>query len=135
MSEKKSNKKLLIAVSILLLLVVVAGLVWFFTRPKAVSGSKNVTVILLLADETDIVHQISTDAEFLVDLLSEQSLIPDSDVLAGFVTTIDGITADASQEEWWMMTVNGEFANYGIAELPVIDGDSYEFTLTVGWDF
>ena len=135
MSETKSNKKLYILVAILLVLLAVAAIIFFIFKPKAVFGKKDITISIILSETEVKVYEISTKAEFLSEVLTETSLVPKEDIIAGFVTTIDGISADMAAEEWWMMTVNGEFSNFGINELPVIDGSSYEFTLCVGWDF
>ena len=51
------------------------------------------------------------------------------------MTTVDGETADADQEQWWGYTVNGEFAEYGVDEQPINDGDVYVFTLNVGYSW
>ena len=50
-----------------------------------------------------------------------------------FVTTVDGETADDSQQQWWKVSVNGEMAQKGVDETPVNDGDTFELALTTGW--
>ena len=134
MSKAKSNKTLLVAVAILLVLVVAAVTIFFVTKPKTIKGDKDITVNITLLDGVKIEYKLSTDAEYLSGVLKENSLVPQEDLDAGFVTTLNDITADSASEQWWMMTVNGEFSNYGINDLPVVDGDIYDFTLVEGWD-
>jgi len=135
MSKTKSNRILIIAVSVLLLFLIVFTSLYFFMKPKTSKGGKNIVIAVTLLDMSAKEYPVSTDAEFLAGALAESKLVPESDLAMGFVTTIDGITADSALEQWWMMTVNGEFSDYGINDLPIEDGSRYEFTLTEGWDW
>ena len=47
--------------------------------------------------------------------------------------TVDGETADESEQQWWGYSVNGTFAELGVDSQPVADGDVYDFVLNVGW--
>ena len=134
MFKTKSGKKTAVAVAVLLILAAAAVAVFLMTKPITSAGSKNISVSVVLPDQEASIHDISTRAEFLAEVLAEEKLVPKQDLDAGFVTTIDGITANPALEQWWMVTVNGEFSNYGINECPVIDGDIYAFILTEGWD-
>ena len=51
-----------------------------------------------------------------------------------FVTTVNGITADAENEEWWRFSRNGEVLNTGIDKVAVKDGDSFAIELIVGYE-
>ncbi len=50
-----------------------------------------------------------------------------------FITTVDGETADDSQQQWWCITKGGEMLMTGAGETPVADGETYELTLTTGY--
>lgn len=49
------------------------------------------------------------------------------------VTTVNGVTADSSLEEWWCFTKGGETLNTGVDSTPIADGDHFEITLTTGY--
>ena len=50
-----------------------------------------------------------------------------------YVTTVDGVTADDGNQEWWCFTLNGETINTGVDTTPIADGDHFEITLTTGY--
>ena len=50
-----------------------------------------------------------------------------------YVKSVNGITADEANQEWWCLTKGGEDVMTGVDMTPVEDGAAYEFTLTVGW--
>ena len=50
-----------------------------------------------------------------------------------FVKTVDGYTADDSNQEWWCFTKNGESLTTGVDTTPIADGEHFEATLTVGY--
>ena len=49
--------------------------------------------------------------------------------------TVDGETANDANQEWWGFNVNGALAEYGVDGQVVTDGDVYDFTLNVGYDW
>ena len=51
---------------------------------------------------------------------------------AGFVTTVNGETADWDKDQaWWCLTdATGEMTTVGVADIALHDGDSYAFTYT-----
>ncbi len=133
--QKSSNKKIIIAVSVLLVLVLAFGAVYLLTRPETTKGQKNVTVEIVMLDETSKEHKISTDAEFLSDALKENKLVDGSDSSLGFmITSADGVEADAAKQQWWKVSIDGVDAVVGVSEIPVTDGGHYEISLVEGWD-
>ena len=71
-----------------------------------------------------------------ISMLEEQELISGDDSGATlFVTTVDGYTADSANEEWWCFTKGGEDMMTGVDDTVIADGDKYEITLTVGYDW
>jgi len=136
MPEQKNAKNIILAA---LLLVVLAGIfivIWLTTKPKTEAGGKTITVSVIGLDGEVAEHSITTDEEFLADALREAKLIDGVDSGLGFmVTSVDGVTADDSKEQWWKLTVGGEFSEYGASDLPIKDGGRYEWTLTEGWEW
>lgn len=51
---------------------------------------------------------------------------------AGFVTTVNGETADWDKDQaWWCLTdATGEMTTVGVADIALHDGDSYAFIYT-----
>lgn len=79
----------------------------------------------------------ATDGEKLSDALAEAGII--SEAAAGFVTTVNGETADWDKDAaWWCLTdasgemtaASGEMTAVGVADIQLHDGDSYAFTYT-----
>lgn len=73
-----------------------------------------------------------TDGEKLSDALAEAGLISTEEAAAGFVTTVNGETADWDKEKaWWCLTdAAGEMTTVGVGDITLHDGDSYAFTYT-----
>lgn len=73
-----------------------------------------------------------TDGEKLSDALVEAGLISEEEAAAGFVTTVNGETADWDKDSaWWCLTdASGEMTTVGVADIELHDGDRYAFTYT-----
>ena len=73
-----------------------------------------------------------TDGETLSDALAEAGLISTEEAAAGFVTTVNGETADWDKEKaWWCLTdAAGEMTTVGVGDIVLHDGDRYAFTYT-----
>ena len=74
----------------------------------------------------------ATDGEKLSDALAEAGVISEEEASAGFVTTVNGVTADYNADgSWWCLTdAAGEMTAVGVADIELHDGDSYAFTYT-----
>ena len=133
----KQNKKSVIILSCVLAVLVAAfALIYIMNRPETVIGDKTITVEVILADGTSKEHTINTNAEFLRGALDEKKLVAGDESEYGlFVKTVDGVTANDANQEWWCFTKNGEQLFTGIDTTPISDGEHYEITLKVGYDF
>ena len=130
----KNNKKVALLACLFLVVVAVFGAVFFALRPTGTEGAKSFTLEVVLADGSSTEHKVSTDAEFVGEALLAEGLIDGSTSEYGlFVTTVNGVTANDANQEWWCLTIDGESSMYGVDQVPVTDGGHYEFTLTVGW--
>ena len=136
MAVKKSTKKIIIAVIVFAALVLAFLTVYLLTKPKTTVGAKTIAIAVVDLDGNMTQHSISTDTEYLADAMKEAGLIDGVESEFGLmVTAVDGIVADDSLQQWWMLTVGGEFSEYGASDLPITDGGHYEWTLTEGWDW
>lgn len=132
--EKKNKKLLVIGIVILAVLVAAFALIWTVTRPETSVGAKAITVIVDYGDETSDTFEIATDAEFLREAIEEEvGLEGDESEFGLFIKTVNGVTADEAQQQWWCITKSGEAVMSGVDTTPVADGDQFELTLTTGW--
>ena len=89
------------------------------------------TVVDADGNSTDIDLEVA-DGEKLSDALAEAGVISQDEADAGFVTTVNGETADYNTDgAWWCLTdASGEMTTVGVADIELHDGDSYAFTYT-----
>ena len=131
---KNNKKKVALLACLFVVVVAVFGVVFLKLRPNGSEGDKTFTLEVILADGSSTEHKVSTDAEFLGEALLNEGLIQgDSGDYGLFITTVDGVTANSDNQEWWCLTVNNKEWMYGIDQTPVTDGEYYELTLMVGW--
>ena len=106
---------------------------------EAVSGEESseaaaeatFTVVDADGNSTEITLSI-TEGEKLSDALAAAGVISEEEAAAGFVTTVNGITADYNADgAWWCLTdAAGEMTTVGVADIELHNGDSYAFTYT-----
>ncbi|MBQ6756743.1 MAG: DUF4430 domain-containing protein [Oscillospiraceae bacterium] len=129
------NKKTIIAIVAIVVIVAALLTVYLVTRPAPAAGGKTITVEIKY-DEVDREVKITTGAETLADALREKNLIEGSESEWGlFITGVDGRTADDAKQEWWSITKDGEMTPTGADTTMIADGEHYELTLMVGYDF
>ena len=132
--NQTQSRKILWAVVALVVAVAAAAALYFAFGPKGAAGQKTITVDVVQLDGAETVHTITTEAEFLRGALEQEGLIAGEESDYGlFVTTVDGVTADDSQEQWWCFTKGGESLATGVDSTPIADGDTFEITLTEGY--
>lgn len=130
----KNNKKLVLAVVALVAVAAIALGLWFALKPQGTQGEKNITVNVVFADGTQNSHAISTSEEYLRGALEQEALIAGEESDYGlFVKTVDGVTADDANQEWWCFTKGGKMLETGVDSTPIADGDTFEITLTQGY--
>ena len=128
------NKKTGLLAGILVILCIAAGILFHANKPETVTGSKEINVVVIHADQTENTFTYQTDAEYLADVLLENELVEgDMGSYGLFITTVDNETVDESKQQWWCITKGGERVNSGADTLPIADGDQFEAVLTVGW--
>lgn len=129
--QKKQTK---IAGILLVLCCVLALIVFFQTRPDTAAGEKHITISVVHSDSSKSTFSYDTDAEYLGEVLTEEGLAEGTEGPYGmFITTVDGETSDASKEQWWCITKDGEMVNTGADQTPIQDQDQFELTLKEGY--
>ena len=132
-NKKPMNKKLLAGVLALVLVVAALIGIYFASRPATSAADKTITATVVANGEEEA-FTIHTDEDYLRGALESIDLIAGEESEYGlFVTTVNGITADDANQEWWCFTKGGESLNTGVDSTPIADGDAFEITLTVGY--
>ena len=127
----KNNKKIVLAVVALVAVVAIALGLWVALKPQAAQGEKTITVNVVFADGTQNSHTISTSEEYLRGALEQAALIAGEEGEYGlFVKTVDGVTANDANQEWWCITKDGEMLNTSADLTPIANGEHYELTLS-----
>ena len=73
-------------------------------------------------------------SQLLAGALEQAALIAGEEGEYGlFVKTVDGVTANDANQEWWCFTKGGETLETGVDSTPIADGDTFEITLTQGY--
>lgn len=133
-NKKKGLSKVWLGVIALVAAIAVVVGVYLFTRPETNTNQKTITVEVVLLDESSTTTTITTEAEFLRGALEQEGMVEGSEGEYGlFVTSVNGVAADDSKQQWWCFTKGGEMLSTGVDTTPIADGDAFEITLTEGY--
>ena len=119
------NKKLIIAVLALVLVIAAMFGVYTLTRPEAVEGEKNVTVIIIYEDGSEKKQEYTTTCETLAELLLEKELVTGyaSEEYGFTIESVDGITLDwATDNAYWALYEGEEYAITSAAGIMLTEG-------------
>lgn len=137
-SKQGSNKKILIGGGILLIIILLMVGLFFGLKENPVEGSKKVTVTIIDDEASETLYDVSTEAEFLLQVLEE--LESEGLTFSGtgadsetgiMIDTVNGLFASYEEDKaYWSIMVNGEYGAYGVSTQPIIDGDNFEIIYT-----
>lgn len=122
------NKKLIFASLALVLVVALLAGVYLTTRPEAVEGQKNVTILIVYEDGTEKKQEYTTDCEYLSQLLLEKELVTgySSEEYGFTIESVDGIALDwAKDGAYWALYVGDEYATTSAAGIVLTEGGIY----------
>ena len=125
----KNRKKIVFAVLALALVIGILLGVYYGTRPEAVEGGKNVTVLIVHKDGTEKKLEYATDLEYLADLLLEKELVTGyaSEEYGFTIESVDGVTADWNVDgAYWALYEGEEYATTSAAGIVLTDGGLYK---------
>ena len=134
---KNNTKKIVIGAVVLVALVALFAVLYSQFGPKAVKGSKHVTIEVVDNNSESTSYALDTDAEYLrqaMDELGDKGFTYDgTDSEYGImISSVNGLMADyATDGAYWAIYVNGEYGQYGADSQPVADGDTYTFKYEV----
>lgn len=118
----------------LVLLCMFSGILYVKFKPETTKGSKEITVEVVNADGESEVFEYQTDAEYLGEVFEENNLVEGQKGEYGlFITSVNGINADAGKQQWWCITKDGEMVNTSADLTPIQDKDKFEITLKEGY--
>ena len=123
------NKKLIATVIALVLVIAVMAGVYLTTRPQAVEGQKNVTVVIVYEDGTEKKLEYATTCENLAQLLLEKELVTGytSEEYGFTIEAVDGIKLDwATDGAYWALYEGEEYAITSAAGIVLTEGGVYK---------
>ena len=123
------NKKLVLAVAALVAVVALMAGVYLATRPEAVEGQKNVTVVIVYEDGTEKKLEYTTTHEYLAQLLLEKELVTgyESEEYGFTIESVDGIMLDWFVDgAYWALYEGEEYAVTGASGIVLTDGGVYK---------
>lgn len=128
----KNKKLVVIGAAVLAALLVIFGIVWYINRPAASQGAKTITVEVVHKDESKRTFTCKTDEERLAPVLVAEGIIEDDPAETGMFFVVDGEkTVYEEDQSYWAIYQNGEYAQLGVNDLTIQDGDSISLVYTV----
>ncbi len=139
METKKNNKKLILGVVALVAVIAIFAIVYAVFAPKAVEGSKAITIEVVNKEGESTTYELKTDAEYLVQAMEELqaqnkgfSFQGDETEYGLTINAVNGEVADFNAGgAYWSIMVNDEYGMYGASAQPVLDGEKYAFVYCV----
>ena len=130
----QKNKKLIIAAIAVVVVVAAMVIIYVATRPETAAGSKTFTVKVVHGDGSEKAFTYQTDAEYLGEVLVEKGLIVGhTDTFGLYIDTVDGEDAVwEADSSYWALYVGEDYAQQGIDQTPIADGDVFSLVYTVG---
>jgi hypothetical protein len=131
--SKERQAIVVISFAILVTLAAVAGVLW--NTGETQEGGKRFD-LEIISERDNFYEKTSerSDRLFLGEFLrTVEGFVYDESPFGIFVVGWHGMEQDFGEEYWWMVSVDGESAMVGVDDIPLIDGETYTFTLTKGF--
>jgi len=99
--------------------------------PAVGEGKIVVTLLVTMPDGKRTSREVRTDKATLGEALRDCGIIACDD--AGFVTTVDGVTANYSADQsYWAFYIGEEYAVHGVNDEIIADGNTYTLKYAKG---
>ena len=133
MNKKQKITLVSVFAAILIIAAIVAGAL-NYREPQA--GKKKFQVeVVSDRDGYSETTEYTSDAEYLGEFLRTMDGCEWQESGYGiYITGFDGMMEDLDNQYWWSVSVNGESSMTGADEIPLTDGDVYNFILKQGWE-
>ena len=136
LTKIKKHPKIFISIIVVLLAAIICGSYQIYIKTNRTTDEKKIAIIII--DEQNAylkTYEHITNVETLAEALDEMGIAEYQESAFGkYIISLDNILADGLKQEWWGFTINGEFAQTGINETNLNDGDEYIFTFNVGFN-
>lgn len=135
---EKNKKKIIIGIAIFIAAAIILGSIYYFFKPQPQTGSKNVEIVVVNSAGEEKAYHLRTDAEYLEGVMEEAKAegLTYEGTEGEFGLMLDTVNGEKAVFEedgsYWSISVNEAYANYGVSEQPVADGDSFELRYTTG---
>lgn len=134
-TKKTFNKKTLLGVVALIVVIGLMAVAYAMFGPKAVEGSKEITIEVIDDEGKSTLYEVKTDAEYLRGAMEETKGLEftgDETEYGLTLISVNGVVADFNVDSaYWSIMVNGEYGMYGAESQPVTDGDAFQLVYTV----
>lgn len=134
-TKKMGTNKILIGILILAVCIGIFAGIYSFFGPKALEGSKTITLSVVDNNGSEKTYEVKTDAQFLREVFDEVDglTVKGTDGDYGlYIDTVNGLTADFDADgAYWSIYVNGEVGQLGADLQPVTDGEHYSLVYEV----
>ena len=133
--EKEINLKTLAWIITAVVLVAAAVIAWMNLREYTDDNIKDISVTVVHSDGSRKSFSYTTRETYLGPLLTGEGLASGSkDAMMGtMIETVDGETADLSNDEWWALYRNGNLVDTVTDRTPIKNGDHIEVVFTNGF--
>ena len=132
-TNKKNGKKIAIAIAVLAVIALVFGVIYVKFAPKALMGTKNITIEVIDDKKETATYNVETKAEYLRGAMEDAGIdFSGTESEYGLmVETVNGVYADyVTDQAYWAFLVDGEYCNYGVDSQPLEDGQTYRIEYT-----
>lgn len=131
-----NKKQKITLVSVFAAILVIAAIVAGALNYRETQTGKKVFQVEVVSDRDGYSEttEYTSDAEYLGEFLRTMEGCEWQESDYGiYITGFDGMMEDMDNQYWWSVSVNGESSMTGADEIPLTNGDVYNFTLMQGW--
>ena len=131
-----TKKQKITLVSVFAAIVVIAAVLAGALNYRATQAGRKEFRIEIVSDRDGFseTRDCKSDAEYLGEFLRTFEGCEWQESEYGiYITGFNGMQEDMDNQYWWCVSVNGEASMTGADEIPLQDGDVYNFTLKQGW--
>lgn len=131
-----NKKQKITLVSVFAAILIIAAIVAGALNYRETQTGKKAFQVEVVSDRDGYSEttEYTSDAEYLGEFLRTMEGCEWQERDYGiYITGFDGMMEDMDNQYWWSVSVNGESSMTGADEIPLTDGDVYNFTLMQGW--
>lgn len=131
-----NKKQKITLVSVFAAILVIAAIVAGALNYRETQAGKKKFQVEVVSDRDGYSEttEYTSDAEYLGEFLRTMESCEWEERAYGiYITGFDGMMEDTDNQYWWSVSVNGESSMTGADEIPLTDGDVYNFILMQGW--